>query len=68
MGREHSLMDSLDPTGKVGSLCQGVKVVNGPNTSGMPAGVWVYLKIVCLRGLETAMSFYNMLLLLSRSF
>lgn len=67
MGREQSLRDSLDQMGNVGSPCQGEKVVNGPNTSGMPAGMWVCLKVVCLQGLETAVSFNNILLLLSRA-
>lgn len=66
MGREQSLRDSLDAMGNLGSLCQGEKVVNGPKTSGMPVGMWVCLKVVDLQGLETPVSFNNILLLLRR--
>lgn len=39
--------------------------MNGPNSSGTHMGMGIYLKVVCLQGIETVVSFNNILLLLN---
>lgn len=68
LGELSSMNSHLNCTGKTGSLCQGAQVVNGPRSSGTHVGMGIYLKVVCLQGIEAVVSFNNILLLLSRAF